>query len=384
VFLAVGQGLFNGEVIMGIRKDQSTLTPGEKARFVKAVLRLKDNGIYDRYVRQHRDYFNTLIHRTALFLPWHREFLRRFELDLQGVDPGVTLPYWDWTIDNSRFSSPWRVDFMGGNGVPPSGPVPDGPFAFETGNWTLTVGDPMAQLTRALGFGGALASWSTVQSILGQIPYRSFSTDLEDQVHNGVHGWIGGSAARRSSPNDPAFFLLHCNVDRLWADWQRLHPNEARYQGVGPGLGLNDPMLPWANEFTPPTPASVLVHSVLGYSYDRETVQPEVVELAVNAPALPAVITDAGERDWYRFVVPATGSYLIETEGDTDTFLTLYGPDSQTAFIAANDDKVGSDGGRDLSSRIVRELAPAEYFAQVRHFSSGGTGPYGIRVRSVA
>jgi tyrosinase len=28
-----------------------------------------------------------------------------------------------------------------------------------------------------------------------------------------------------SSPNDPVFFLNHCNVDRLWAAWQQNHGN---------------------------------------------------------------------------------------------------------------------------------------------------------------
>lgn len=28
-----------------------------------------------------------------------------------------------------------------------------------------------------------------------------------------------------SSPNDPAFFLHHCNVDRLWALWQEKFGN---------------------------------------------------------------------------------------------------------------------------------------------------------------
>jgi tyrosinase len=27
-----------------------------------------------------------------------------------------------------------------------------------------------------------------------------------------------------SSPNDPVFFLHHCNVDRIWAAWQLAHP----------------------------------------------------------------------------------------------------------------------------------------------------------------
>lgn len=28
-----------------------------------------------------------------------------------------------------------------------------------------------------------------------------------------------------TSPNDPVFFLNHCNVDRIWEDWQQRHGN---------------------------------------------------------------------------------------------------------------------------------------------------------------
>jgi tyrosinase len=30
-----------------------------------------------------------------------------------------------------------------------------------------------------------------------------------------------------SSPNDPIFFLHHCNVDRSWPAWQEKHPDAA-------------------------------------------------------------------------------------------------------------------------------------------------------------
>src|SRR4029079_12901720 len=42
-------------------------------------------------------------HKGPMFFPWHREFLRQFELDLQAVsvDPNLTLPYWNWTKDQS-------------------------------------------------------------------------------------------------------------------------------------------------------------------------------------------------------------------------------------------------------------------------------------------
>ena len=80
-----------------------------------------------------------LAHRGPIFLPWHREFLRRFELDLQEEVPGVALPYWDWAADAALVSdddtppwkkSPiWQEDFMGGSGDPNNDyKVVDGPF----------------------------------------------------------------------------------------------------------------------------------------------------------------------------------------------------------------------------------------------------------------
>ena len=36
---------------------------------------------------------------SSAFLPWHREYLLRFERDLQSINPEVTLPYWEWETD---------------------------------------------------------------------------------------------------------------------------------------------------------------------------------------------------------------------------------------------------------------------------------------------
>src|SRR5262249_52769817 len=59
-------------------------------------------------------------------------------------------------------------------------------------------------------------------------PYHNNSTgfrrNLERNLHNDVHAWIGGDRGDMgpsSSPNDPVFFLHHCNVDRIWEAWMR-------------------------------------------------------------------------------------------------------------------------------------------------------------------
>ncbi len=268
---------------MGVRKNVSSLTTVEKQRFVAAVLQLKASGKYDTYVTTHMNAMHHA-HQGPAFLPWHREFLRRFESDLQGIDPSVTLPYWDWSTDNTTTSQPWHVELMGGNGRASDQQVTDGPLAFSAGKWPINIDTPPNFLTRNFGVGASsLPSASDVAAVLAITPYdsapwntspvASFRNQLEGwrgpNIHNRVHLWVGGAMEPMSSPNDPVFFLHHCNIDRLWAQWRAMHPAEG-YQPVSGGAmghNLNDAMEPWG---MPYTPASVLDHHALGYTYDTE------------------------------------------------------------------------------------------------------------------
>ncbi len=87
---------------MDLRKNQANLTAAEKKAFVNAVLALKkkpsklDNKTasrYDDYVQMHYDSMMAMdpanqtlgwAHLGPAFLPWHRYYIRQFELDLQG------------------------------------------------------------------------------------------------------------------------------------------------------------------------------------------------------------------------------------------------------------------------------------------------------------
>ncbi|MBA4144059.1 MAG: tyrosinase family protein [Nitrosospira sp.] len=388
---------------MGTRKNQASLTPAERAAFVAAVKALKAGGAYDVFVAQHRTAFlagaNDPAHGGPAFLPWHREYLRRFERALQQVDPGVSLPYWDWTVDRTPAASLWGADFMGGNGTGANRRVMSGPFAFSTGEWPLNVRDPgdtTSFLTRAFGAMGSLPTQQAVNAAKNVVPYdsspwnanssmnTSFRNRLEGVIHNPGHMWVGGSMMALSSPNDPVFWLHHCNIDRLWAEWQRENPGRLYLPpngtpGVVAGHGLDDPMPPWNNEAAPPTPRSVLDHHALDYTYDNEPVSPQTVSLTIDASPVSASIGRAGEVDVFSFGVSAPGSYVIETEGTTDVVMGLYGPNDMGTFIVEDDD---SGAGR--NSRIARNLAPGTYYARLRHYSSSSTGNYSISVKGPA
>jgi len=302
-----------------IRKDQSTLTLGERRSFINTVLELKrkpsqmfppSQNRYDDYVMIHvmamidMELGHGQAHRGSAFLPWHREFIRRFEIDLQTIDQRVTLPYWDWTVDNTESSSIWNVDFMGGNGRPDDGRVMSGPFAHGSGNWNLNILDkddpnPGPDLRRKFGTFPNVPSLPTSEQVadtLKVVPYDcppwnenqntqpSFRNRLEGwygagRIHNRVHLWVGGGSNEdgtdlgtmvwSTSPNDPVFFLHHCNIDRLWAEWQRQNPTHGYVPNIaGPdGHNINDLLYPWGGRATI---ASVLDYQSLGYVYDKE------------------------------------------------------------------------------------------------------------------
>jgi hypothetical protein len=109
-------------------------------------------------------------------------------------------------------------------------------------------------------------------------------------------------------------------------------------------------------------------------AYPHTAVQ--AVELIVNATSTSASIGKAGEEDLFKFSVTSAGRHIIETGGQTDVVMKLFGPNSQTGLLAEDD-----DSGVGMNARIVTNLVPGQYFVQVRHFNKvGGTGAYTIRV----
>jgi tyrosinase len=271
-------------------------------------------------------------HRGSSFLPWHRYFLVLFEKALQAKNSKVVLPYWDWTADSAAPTNSVIWELVGGNGDANDGwKVKGRPFG--EGHWELSVdaanggtvlrrrfgememkttSGAIQRVTLALptaadvamamserhydatpysdspfctGFRNRLEGW-IVQKADPAVPTQG--TQLHNRVHVFVGGaWIedlGGGKTKNvsgtmliaSSPNDPVFFLHHCFVDKLWADWQRKRkgedraglPHYAPLAGGPAGHNLLDGMYPWGDAATA---LSVLDHAQLGYAYDTDT-----------------------------------------------------------------------------------------------------------------
>ncbi|MFI2291919.1 tyrosinase family protein [Streptomyces niveus] len=287
---------------MHIRKNQRNLTSAEKKRFVSTVLQLKRQGGYDEFVRQHVQYYRAdgddgprAGHMAPSFLPWHRKYLLEFERALQRIDPKVTVPYWDWTTDNTPAASLWSEDFLGGDGRSSDGQVTTGAFAYAAGNWNINDGVLERKfLARAFGRPAspialptkAELAWAMDESVYDAAPWdstvtRGFRNRLEGWTagsdktrwrnHNRVHRWVGGQMLGATAPHDPVFWLHHAFVDLLWDRWQQKHPKstylpQRRLDDDDPqhgrAISLDEPMPPWRTK-----PSQMLSHQSL-YRYD--------------------------------------------------------------------------------------------------------------------
>jgi tyrosinase len=237
-------------------------------------------------------------HSGPVFLPWHRLMLLLFELQLQRLlgDANVGLPYWDWAADGDlppaqQPAAPlWRATGIGGNGSPiADGPfrpsqfrvrVESGPFGeLRTANRGLNrdLARDAASLPTSVHVDEALAQTSYDASPWNRSTLR-FRNRAEGwrplpapRLHNRVHVWVGGDMGPATSPNDPVFYLNHCNVDRIWEAWMVRHgrsysPPQSASSTLA-GHRLNDPMYSVliAQQVTP---AQVLDISAF-YSYDQ-------------------------------------------------------------------------------------------------------------------
>jgi hypothetical protein len=246
-----------------IRKNLAHISADERRAFINAILAINNkhypDGVSEWY-KQDQIHQATHVHGGASFLPWHRELLNRFEKLLQQVDSSVALHYWDWTTDPRASSDGaggqvnlFTVDFMGSASGPAGAPIAgvldnNGALAGSR-NATGNEADPPQQITRNLRQGAPPVNTDahivdSANSVTNAEQWSTFRRILESRPnHNSIHGWIGGTIGPgHTAFEDPFVFVMHANIDRLWAKWQTAPGYEWRL----------DPLQVYGNEATDP------------------------------------------------------------------------------------------------------------------------------------
>lgn len=271
-----------------IRRNIASVDPAERALFRDALIEINRRyfpgnrtdsipGGVSWWFKQDEIHQATHVHGGPEFLPWHREIVNRLEQMLRQVNPQLSLHYWDWTQDPRAIPNAnlgggltgtlnlFTSDFMGYGGFTSASIgepwrsagyyVPDAvnfrstdPFDSINNN----PADPPRDVTRSVS-GSPLADDTAT---LNAVDYPAMRTFLESS-HNSMHGFVN-MGGQHISFRDPFVFLLHSNVDRLFARWQtdpahpeRLDPNGI-YASESGDPGLNSNIEPWSGTSTRP------------------------------------------------------------------------------------------------------------------------------------
>ena len=145
-----------------------------------------------------------------LFLPWHRAYLSFFDNAARDQNPDAILPWWDWTSEASQQSGLPTAYTSDGSALQ-SGPVPE------------MRDQPERRTRRNPSAPGRLPTPDQVEDVLALTDFRDFSDQLQD-IHDGVHGWVGGDMGSiATSAFDPVFWAHHGMIDRIWYLWQLRH-----------------------------------------------------------------------------------------------------------------------------------------------------------------
>jgi tyrosinase len=161
---------------------------------------------------------NACRHGNYFFLSWHRMYLYYFERIVRSASgrPNFALPYWGYSPSGNSYRA-LPVMFR----TPTTGNV----LYIPNRSTTINAGNLIA--ATVLDSGVAMS----------QVPFNSFSNQLEGTPHGLVHTAVGGPGGWMSlvetAARDPIFWLHHANIDRLWITWKnqagRFNPSDSTW-----------------------------------------------------------------------------------------------------------------------------------------------------------
>ena len=154
------------------------------------------------------------------FLPWHRMFVYYFERIIRKVSghPDFTLPYWNYSAAGAnhgiippQFRLTASSLYIGKRNVH----TPSDDFA------NVNAGQAIDHYAPGILSLSALAQCHYLKT---STAVRGFNETLDGGLHGNVHVYVGNEDNMGDVPwagGDPVFWMHHCNIDRLWASWNK-------------------------------------------------------------------------------------------------------------------------------------------------------------------
>ena len=332
-----------------IRKNHLEMTTNERIDLVNAFYQLRLGPDLINDISQfHADFFNfdqtetpdaLDIHfnlpgepEREIFLAWHRRQIFEVEQAMQDINPNISMPYWDSSVDQSENSTLWDLNFMG---------------QFDI-DWSLN---------RFFGNLTSLPEAQDIDDLMLETDFFTFSNQFErGRPHTGAHQWVGGVMPTIFSASDPVFYLHHTNVDRIWKEWEDIHQSSSylttsmlRYDGT---YVFDGQILPLVN------PNDITSEKAYGTFYASN-------QLAVLEDYVVSNTYNSLENFYYQHTIQAGNNFIIPSGTDCkfeSVNEILLQPGFEVAnggsFLATIDDQSASRSLPIKDNTIVRNQIP--------------------------
>jgi len=240
------------EIMVRVRKNANTLSEDEISMFLEAFVRLntekpkkeyqgdytaKPSKLLHEIVLMHTLDAQYEIHMRTSFHPWHRVFQMHLERELQEMIPYVTIPYWKFDEKAERV---FTSKFIGETESTDDENSPEKKQPkFDKMNPLInyvehTVWGPLQRAYRKRNPADTNPDATDPREIYSEdriihgpdsSEYFLYWSQFEERrSHNRAHNVFTGHVVDIGrDPIDPLFFMMHSNVDRLWALWQEKH-----------------------------------------------------------------------------------------------------------------------------------------------------------------
>ncbi|MGB8193683.1 MAG: tyrosinase family protein [Chitinophagaceae bacterium] len=261
----------NRNIMVRVRKNANRLKPEEIEKVLTCFMLLSksppkekyaDNGftakpgsLLDEIVLMHTYDAATEIHGRTSFHPWHRAFQMHLEREMQQIDPAVTIPYWKFDEGAEMVFTPNFVGETKKSNSPATGPADNLRPKFDQTNplYSYSEHTLWGPLRRAYAEGDPATGKPSerifdeseiIRGAQSSDRFVDWSSFEERRSHNRAHtAFTGHVVDVGRDPVDLLFFMMHGNVDRLWALWQQeynrfdgnaieTYPFQGSYQGT--------------------------------------------------------------------------------------------------------------------------------------------------------
>jgi hypothetical protein len=297
-------------------------------------------------------------------------FFERIVRKISG-NPQFTLPYWDYTVGGASHGViPVEFQKVGTLFVKDRNPGVNNGQAIDKGRRIQLNLDSLKQ-----------TAYQRTDDVL-----EGFCMNLDNNLHGQVHVYTGTPINMGAVPyaaGDPVFWAHHCNIDRIWASWNK----NGGKNPVNDSDFMKQPFI-FADESGSRVVAKVsdfLEIDALGYSYDKlEPKPPGFVPEELNvrtrltselAAAPPPVLTKSvsvalgsGNTTVELTAAPAAKTALRATLQSVESSKRLY--------LVAKDFKLSAQPG--VVYDVYLDKADSQPVGTINFFGAGHPGHEGM------